>query len=234
MKNKRVAVKQKEEKNKHDKKKSATNKKSPGTAPQQVGAPKIPQQVGAPSGAPKIPQQVGAPSGAPKRGPGIPVLRLNNKIKEEICQLIVEGYNNSVISEFILEQYEIPISRQCIHENYRNGRKWKKYITSLAAKPDSWKLHPLAKKGNRLILLQDAINKSLEKTVRSRFGKFGEVTQTETEYKQVGNVSGLIREARAETEGDSQPASVQIVFGHRQPAGQKPSMIKKEGQGKKK
>jgi len=230
MKNKRVAVKQKEEKNKHDKKKSATNKKLPVTAPQQVGAPKIPQQVGAP----KIPQQVGAPSGAPKRGPGIPVLRLNNKIKEEICQLIVEGYNNSVISEFILEQYEIPISRQCIHENYRNGRKWKKYITALAAKPDSWKLHPLAKKGNRLILLQDAINKSLEKTVRSRFGRFGEVTQTETEYKQVGNVSGLIREARAETEGDSQPASVQIVFGHRQPAGQKPSMIKKEGQGKKK
>jgi len=162
------------------------------------------------------------------------VLRLNNKIKEEICQLIVEGYNNSVISEFILEQYEIPISRQCIHENYRNGRKWKKYITALAAKPDSWKLHPLAKKGNRLILLQDVINKSLEKTVRSRFGRFGEVTQTETEYKQVGNVSGLIREARAETEGDSQPASVQIVFGHRQPAGQKPSMIKKEGQGKKK
>jgi len=137
MKNKRVVVKQKEEKNKHDNKKSAINKKLPGTAPQQVGALKIPQQVGAPSGAPKIPQQVGAPSGAPKRGPGIPVLRLNNKIKEEICQLIVEGYNNSVISEFILEQYEIPISRQCIHENYRNGRKWKKYITALAAKPDS-------------------------------------------------------------------------------------------------
>jgi len=74
MKNKRVAVKQKEEKNKHDKKKSATNKKSPGTAPQQVGAPKIPQQVGAPSGAPKIPQQVGAPSN--ERQTGLPPKRL--------------------------------------------------------------------------------------------------------------------------------------------------------------
>lgn len=144
---------------------------------------------------------------------GVPVLSL--KQKQEVCKLIAQGLSNTNIEMYLEEAYGLEVSRQVIHKTYRNGRKWKPYINKLLATPDSWKLLPLARKGNRLLLLEKAAQESLTKRYRRRYSK-GELVGEE-EIVESGNIAPIVREARMEVEGENQTNSVIVNFGYRAP-----------------
>jgi len=72
--------------------------------------------------------------------------------------------------------------------------------------------HPLAKKENRLAILNKAINEAMTwRLDQIRYDKDGrEVSRIEK--RQVGTVASLVREARAEVEGEAPTTSSPIII----------------------
>jgi len=114
--------------------------------------------------------------------------KLGPKQKVYICLLLAQGISNRLIADDLRKNFDIEIAHQTINY-YRVSRKWQKFILRLREKYLSDILkHPLASKFNRLNFLLYGIN--------------AVINDTET-ANSMGTLSALIKEARAEIEGDA-------------------------------
>jgi len=121
----------------------------------------------------------------------------------ELCALLAVGYNCQRCSDIFKEEYDIDLSIQNIYQNYLNNKKWNKIITRMQREAERKILsHPLAKKSNRLNLLKDAINEAFTwRLDKINYDKEGNEL-SRVEKRNIGMIAALIREARAEIEGD--------------------------------
>ena len=123
--------------------------------------------------------------------------------KLQVCRWLATGYSAERVAQLCEEVLGKTVSRQNIHQNYMSKPRWKGIITRLTREAER-KLadHVLMKKQNRLNILLEAINEALnwriDKIQYDRFGR--ELCRIEKRH--VGNIASLIREARAEAEGE--------------------------------
>lgn len=120
-----------------------------------------------------------------------------------ICACAAGGMNPELISQELEETYGKKVSRQNIHTNYIHSPKWKARISKLMDKVDAEiAKHPIAKKANRLDFILAALNEAFVwRLDKIHFDKDG-CEQAKVYKKNIGAVAGLIREARAEVEGE--------------------------------
>ena len=130
---------------------------------------------------PKTGDQPGQSPFAPKK--------LGPKQKILVCALLAQGFTPVIVAEDLKEHFDIDIAPGTIYKCYQNSRKWKPFIQKLKEKYYSDVLkHPLADKTNRL----NYILKGLQAVIRDK-----------STANSMGTLSSLIKEARAEIEGDS-------------------------------
>lgn len=135
-----------------------------------------------------------------KDGSGISKLSLKHQLF--ICASLVTGYSASVVVSLVHEKYGIKINKSVITNHYMVVPKWKKKIARMRTFYEAhYMKHPLASKLNRLNILQNAINEAME----WRLHKFESNEKGKTvriEKRNINIVSGLVREARTEIEGE--------------------------------
>ena len=139
--------------------------------------------------------------------------KLSDEQRKQVCAWIPEGWNAYRISEMLDEDYDIKVTPKTIHINYIKGKKWQGLIKKLSDILDKELMkHPLAKKENRLAILNKAINEAMTwRLDQIRYDKDGrEVSRIEK--RQVGTVASLVREARAEVEGEAPTTSSPIII----------------------
>jgi hypothetical protein len=129
--------------------------------------------------------------------------KLSAKEQLKLCALIAVGYNSQRCADIFEEEYGIGLSQQNVSDNYIHNKKWQKIIKRMQREAERRVLaHPLAKKINRLKLLQDAINEAftwrLDKIHYDHEGN----ELSRVEKRNIGMIAALIREARAEIEGE--------------------------------
>lgn len=114
--------------------------------------------------------------------------KLGPKHKIYVCLLLAQGLSNNFVVDDLKKSFGVEIVQQTVNY-YRSSRKWQKFILRLREKYLSNVLkHPLASKVNRLNFLLHGINAVIE--------------DKET-ANSMGTLSALIKEARAEIEGDA-------------------------------
>lgn len=120
-----------------------------------------------------------------------------------VCACLAGGMSAELISQELEEKHGKKVSRQNIHKNYASAPKWKAKIEKLSDKIDAQiAKHPIAKKANRLDFILAAINEAFVwRLDKIHFDKDG-YEQAKVYKKNIGAVAGLIREARAEVEGE--------------------------------
>jgi len=137
-----------------------------------------------------------------KKKPKQIVHKLSLKHQLFICASLVTGYSASVIVSLVQEKYGIKINRSVITNHYMAVPKWKKKTARMRTFYEAhYMKHPLASKLNRLNILQNAINEAME----WRLHKFESNEKGKTvriEKRNINIVSGLVREARTEIEGE--------------------------------
>jgi len=129
--------------------------------------------------------------------------KLSDKQQVFVCICLACGHSPERVAQDLKDEYGIVISRNNIRQNYQNSAKWKTKIEKMAEAFNREILkHPLASKVNRLNWLQEALNEALTWRVEKiYFGKDGnEIGRIMR--KNISVVASLIREARAEVEGD--------------------------------
>lgn len=129
--------------------------------------------------------------------------KLSAKDQLNLCALLAVGYNSQRCADIFEEEYGIHISQQNISENYLRSKKWQKIIKRMQRETERKVLsHSLAKRINRLTILQDAINEAFTwRLDKINYDKDGnEISRVEK--RNIGMIAALIREARAEIEGD--------------------------------
>ena len=131
--------------------------------------------------------------------------KLSGREQIELCTLLAVGYNSQRCADIFNEEYGIEITASNIYQNYQRGAKWKKLIARLTRESERNLLkHPLAKKINRLKLLQDAINEAFTwRLDRINYDKNGKEL-SRVEKRNIGMIASLVREARIETEVEGQ------------------------------
>lgn len=120
-----------------------------------------------------------------------PPKRLHHKLdqaqRREVVKLLAFGYSPEFIAKRCKSEWDISINPGSIRKNYLNGKKWQKHLERYRAKLDAEVLkHPLASKYNRLNILDTAVRKILN----------------DQEVSNHGTLTSLVKEARAEIEGD--------------------------------
>lgn len=129
-----------------------------------------------------------------------PTYKLSPRLQLEVCKLFATGFNSGYIQNWLSEEYNIDISRVAL-EKYRRRPKWRKKINSLVNKAERNLMKiPIAHKAHRLMILQKAINEALEWRLEKLVTYEGEVIQ-KIFKRNIGVISGLIKEARVELEG---------------------------------
>jgi len=130
--------------------------------------------------------------------------KLSARDRLNLCALLAVGYNSQRCVDIFHEEYGIDITVQNVWKNYIQREKWQKIITRMRNEAEKQILaHPLAKKINRLTILKDAINEAFTwRLDKIHYDKDGNEL-SRVEKRNIGMVAGLIREARAEIEGDS-------------------------------
>jgi hypothetical protein len=129
--------------------------------------------------------------------------KLSAKEQLQLCALLSVGYNSRVAADLFQEETGIEITPTNIYKNYLKDRKWKKIIARMAREAERRVLaHPLAKKVNRLNLLKQAVQECLTwRLDKINYDKDGNEL-SRIEKRNVGIIPQLIREARAEVEGE--------------------------------
>jgi hypothetical protein len=132
--------------------------------------------------------------------------RAHKLISEEqlfVCACIAGGMNAELIKQELDEKYGKKVSVQNIYQGYIHAPKWKKRIESITKAMDKeLAKHPLAKKETRLNFVLAALNEAnIWRLDKIHFDKDG-YEQAKVYKKNIGIVAGLIREARAEIEGE--------------------------------
>lgn len=130
--------------------------------------------------------------------------KLNAIHKKAVIYMLAYGFSPGLIVQELYQEFGIKVTPDNIRIGYLYRPKTKKRIEEIREKIDqSIMEHPLSKKVNRLNYILKALNHSLEFGVTKKyFSKTGEYLG-DIEEVQVGVVSQLIREARAEVEGES-------------------------------
>jgi len=128
--------------------------------------------------------------------------KLSAKDQLNLCALLAVGYNSQRCADIFEEEYDIEITPQNIWQNYIQNKKWQKIIKRMQRETERKVLsHPLAKKINRLKLLQDAINEAFTwRLDKIHYDKEGNEL-SRIEKRNIGMIASLIREAREEIEG---------------------------------
>jgi hypothetical protein len=129
--------------------------------------------------------------------------KLSAKDQLNLCALLAVGYNSQRCADIFDEEYGIDITPDNVWQNYIQNKKWQKIIKRMQREAERRVLsHPLAKKINRLKLLQDAINEAFTwRLDKIHYDKEGNEL-SRVEKRNIGMIAALIREARAEIEGD--------------------------------
>jgi hypothetical protein len=129
--------------------------------------------------------------------------KLSAKEQLKLCALLSVGYSVRICADKFKEDFDIDISYQNIFDNYLKDKKWKKIIFRMAREAERRVLqHPLAKKVNRLNLLSEAANEALTWRVDKIYYDKDGCELSKLEKRNVGIIPNIIREARAEIEGD--------------------------------
>lgn len=114
--------------------------------------------------------------------------KLGPKLQIAICLYLAQGFSPPLVVQFMKEDYNIEMSNQNIYKNYLYRPRWRKFIHKLKTKYCSEILkHPLADKFNRLAIIQKGIQAVINEKKNS---------------KSMGTLASLVKEARAEIEGD--------------------------------
>jgi hypothetical protein len=129
--------------------------------------------------------------------------KLSAKEQLDLCALIAIGYNAQRCADIFEEEQGIILSNDNIYQNYIRNPKWQKIIKRMRREAERKVLsHPLAKKINRLKLLQDAINEAFTwRLDKINYDKEGNEL-SRVEKRNIGMIAALIREARTEIEGE--------------------------------
>jgi hypothetical protein len=138
--------------------------------------------------------------------------KLSPEHKEFVCACLASGYDPEKTQERLKEEYGITISRGVIRKNYQYGNKWKEKIRRMRADHEKRIMeHPLAIKMNRLNWILESLNEATKsRHDKSYFDKDG-VEKLRVQKKNIGLVASLIREARAEVEGEKSIINVNPV-----------------------
>jgi len=138
-----------------------------------------------------------------KLGSGQKLSHEKQKYRLEICKMLALGYNPSLVSQEMKDQFGVRISRQSVRVYYQRSAKMQKTIQALrdrAAK--ELMAHPLADKKTRLNYLLRALNHALTwGTDKLYFDKDSGKLLGKVEKVQIGIIPALIKEAREEIEG---------------------------------
>jgi len=129
--------------------------------------------------------------------------KLSGREQVELCALLAVGYNPQRCADIFEEEHDIKITAHNVYKNYQRKPRWKKLIARLTRESERQLMkHPLAKKINRLKLLQDAVNEAFTwRLDRINYDKDGNEL-SRVEKRNIGMIAQLIREARIEVEGD--------------------------------
>lgn len=128
-------------------------------------------------------------------------LSANEQLK--LCALLSVGYNPRVCADKFKEDFGIGITPDNIYQNYLKEKKWQKIIERMAREAERRVLkHPLARKINRLNLLTEAANEALTWRVDKIYYDKDGNELSKLEKRLPGLIPNIIREARAEIEGD--------------------------------
>jgi len=129
--------------------------------------------------------------------------KLSAKDQLYLCALLATGYNSQRCADIFEEEYGIKITPDNVFQNYIQNKKWQKIIKRMQREAERKVLqHPLAQKTNRLNILRDAVNEAftwrLDKIHYNKDGK----ELSRIMKRNFGVTAALMREARAEIEGD--------------------------------
>ena len=129
--------------------------------------------------------------------------KLSGREQVELCALLAVGYNAQRCVDIFEEQYDITLTMQNVYQNYIKAPKWKKLIARRTREAERNVMkHPLAKKVNRLKVLQDAINEAFTwRLDKIHYDKDG-TELSRVEKRNIGMIAQLIRETRIEIEGE--------------------------------
>jgi len=129
--------------------------------------------------------------------------KLTNEEQLFVCACAANGYGGELIAQELKEKYGKEVTAQNIHSGYLRSPKWRKRIDSIAKCVDKeLAKHPLAKKETRLNYILAALNEAnIWRLDKIHFDKEG-YEQAKVYKKNIGVVAGLVREARAEIEGE--------------------------------
>lgn len=134
--------------------------------------------------------------------------KLSAEIQQYVCACLATGFCPEIVADKLKEEYDIEVTPKNIRKNYLHGKKWKKVIEGFRKRFEKDILkEPLAIKANRLRWLNEGINEAM----RFRHDKtyyFEGQELSKVEKRNVGIVAALIREARAEVEGERGPEVV--------------------------
>jgi len=129
--------------------------------------------------------------------------KISPKLRTKVLVLIAGGYTAHMITDYFKENYNIDISIQNIYQNYINNPRYKGCIRRITAFLErNIAKHPLAKKINRLNIIQEAINEAfIPRVYRIYYDNKGrEIARIMK--RNIASVSKLIEQARKEVEGD--------------------------------
>lgn len=131
--------------------------------------------------------------------------KLSADIQQYVCACLATGFCPEIVADKLKEEYGIEVTAINIRKNYQHGRKWKKVIEGYRKRFEKDILkEPLAIKANRLRWLQEGINEALRwRHDKSYYFEGQELDKIEK--RNIGLIAGLIREARAEVEGERGP-----------------------------
>lgn len=124
-------------------------------------------------------------------------------IKAEIVKMVACGFNPSIIQQALRDEYDFDLTKQCIWKSYICNPKFRvlaeKFQETITQELQKI---PIARKEVRLLVIQKAINECLRERVSKReYDEDGNVTETMVKL-QPAAVASLVKEARAETEGE--------------------------------
>ncbi len=128
--------------------------------------------------------------------------KLSSPQKHQVCEMLAKGFTPALVSQMMKEDHGVEISVNGIYNNYLKSPRWNPVIMRLRRQMESdIANHPMASKTVRLNYLQEATKEALKERV-VKVSEHGII-----KAKQPSIVASLIKEARAEVEGD-QPIAV--------------------------
>jgi len=132
--------------------------------------------------------------------------KLSSEQQTFVCACLASGHSPELVVQELQEEFDIEVTRQNIRSNYQKHPKWEKVIAKMAEEFQKEILkHPLAIKVNRLNWLLQGLNEATTwRHDKFYFDKEG-VQVGKVVKKNIGVIAQLVREARAETEGEKGP-----------------------------